>query len=131
MWGPSANRSSGAVDGLRYLGVRQQFPYRVARLRRLPATPLSAVGPGRQPSMTVILPASASKTRPVTPSPAAEPSQTTRGDTSSGSAVSPANVSSVILVRAAGAMALTWTPYRPSSAAATSVRPMIAALAAA
>ncbi len=91
--------------------------------------------------MTVMRPASASKTRPVTPSLAAEPSQTTRGETfpgaiasnspSPGAAIVAAKVSSVIRVRAAGARALTWTPYRASSAAATRVRATIPALAAA
>lgn len=98
------------------------------------------MGPGRQPSITVIRPASASKTRPVTPSLAAEPSHTTSGDTfsgaiasnspSPGAAIVSANVCSVIRVRAAGAIALTWTPYRPISAAATSVRPTMPAFAA-
>jgi hypothetical protein len=69
--------------------------------------------------MTVMRPASASKTRPVTPSLAAEPSQTTRGETFSGAIASKpvagaamvvAKVRSVMRVRAAGAMALTWTP---------------------
>lgn len=90
----------------------------------------------------MIRPASASKTRPVTPSLAAEPSHTTSGDTfsgaiasnapapSPGAAIVSANVCSVIRVRAAGAIALAWTPYRPSSAAATSVRPTIPAFAA-
>lgn len=90
--------------------------------------------------MTVIRPPSASKTRPFTPAEASEPSHTTSGDTFSGAIASNspaagaamvrAKVSSVIRVRAAGAMALTWTPYRPISSAATSVRPRIPALAA-
>lgn len=46
--------------------------------------PLSAVGPGRQPSMTVMRPPSVSKTRPVTPLLALAPSQTTRGRRSQG-----------------------------------------------
>ncbi len=41
-----------------------------------------------------------------------------------------AKTSSVIRVRAAGAIALTCAPYRPSSAAATSVSPRMPALAA-
>ncbi len=50
---------------------------------------------------------------------------------SAGAAIVAANVRSVIRVRAAGARALTWIPYRPSSAAATRVRATIPALAAA
>lgn len=90
--------------------------------------------------MTVIRPASTSKTRPLTPSLAAEPSHTTSGDTfsgaiasnppSPGAAIACAKVRSVIRVRAAGAIALTWTPYRAVSSAATSVRPTIPAFAA-
>lgn len=77
------------------------------------------LGPGRQPSITVIRPPSASKTRPVTPALDGEPSQTTRGETFSGAMASKpasgavmvsAKVRSVIRVRAAGAIALTWTP---------------------
>ena len=69
--------------------------------------------------MTVIRPPSASNTRPVTPSLAAEPSQTTSGETFpgamtskpvAGAAIVSAKVRSVIRVRAAGATALTWAP---------------------
>ncbi|GDY82434.1 hypothetical protein SAVCW2_16330 [Streptomyces avermitilis] len=48
----------------------------------------------------------------------------------SGAAIVPAKARSVIRVRAAGAIAFTWTPYRASSAAATSVSPTIPAFAA-
>ncbi len=69
--------------------------------------------------MTVIRPPSASKTRPVTPALAAEPSQTTSGETFSGAMASKpvagavmacAKARSVMRVRAAGATAFTWTP---------------------
>ena len=85
-------------------------------------------------SITQILPPSASNTRPVA-SHSADPSQTTRGETfsgaiasktpSSGAAIVAAKTCSVMRVRAAGAIALTPTPYRPSSAAATRVRPTL------
>lgn len=70
----------------------------------------------------------------------AEPSHTTSGDTfsgamasnapSAGAAIVCAKTSSVIRVRAAGAIALTVTPYRPSSADATRVSPTMPAFAA-
>lgn len=102
-------------------GLRRGEEFR----RGLPASagvhraPRSAVGPGRQPSITVIRPPSASNTRPVTPAEASAPSHTTSGDTFSGaiasnapavSAMVSAKARSVIRVRAAGAIALTWTP---------------------
>jgi hypothetical protein len=49
---------------------------------------------------------------------------------SSGAAMSSAKVRSVIRVRAAGATALTCTPYRPNSAADTRVSAAMPALAA-
>ena len=87
-----------------------------------------------------MMPPSTSNTRPVTSAEASEPSHATSGDTlagsmasnapSSGVAIISANASSVMRVRAAGAMALAVTPMRPSSAACTSVRLAIAPLAA-
>ncbi|SDG64446.1 hypothetical protein SAMN05216553_11017 [Lentzea fradiae] len=67
------------------------------------------------------------------------PNHTTNGDTfsgamaskpDSGNAIIEAKADEVIRVRAAGAMALTVTPYLPSSAAATNVNDAIPALAA-
>ncbi len=88
----------------------------------------------------LIVPPSTSNSRPVTCRDSALPSQTTSGATfsgaiasnpSTGAAMVSANTVSVIRVRAAGAIALTVTPYRSSSAAATTVSAAIPALAAA
>ena len=81
----------------------------------------SAAGPPTQPSFTVIRPPHTEKTRPVISRDSALPSQTTRGAMFSGARVlKPPSYclassltearSSVIRVRAVGAMALTVTP---------------------
>ena len=70
-------------------------------------------------------------TRPVTSPASSEASHATIGALSSGSAIAEvSNAPSVIRVFATGAIAFTVTPYRPSSAAATRVRPAMPALAA-
>ena len=86
-----------------------------------------------------MMPPSTSNTRPVTSRDPTLPSHTTSGATFSGAmaskslprvAIMSANTVSVIRVRADGAIALTVTPYRPNSAAATRVSAAIPALAA-
>src|SRR4051794_4084214 len=81
--------------------------------------PLSTRGPCCHPSATLTTPPSTSNTRPVTSRDSVEPSQTTSGETLSGAIASnPLSgafimsgiATSVIRVRAAGAMALTVTP---------------------
>jgi hypothetical protein len=100
--------------------------------------PLLTRCPLVQPLQSVILPAPASKTCPVTPLLSAEHSQATSGDTlegSMGSNVAPSRRggprASVRRVRAAGAMALTVTPKRSTSCEATTVNAAMRALAAA
>src|SRR5262252_2557463 len=97
-----------------------------------------SAGPWRQPSATPNRPPITSKTRPVTPFDSALASHTTTGETFSGAMTSKPRSgrfiasgkrSSVIRVRAAGAMALAVTPYRPSSAEATVVKATSPALA--
>ena len=79
----------------------------------------------------MIVEPSISITRPVTSPASAEASHATIGELSSGSAMSEVSKApSVIRVRATGAIALTVTPYRPSSWAATSVSPAMPAFAA-
>jgi hypothetical protein len=101
--------------------------------------PLSTSGPCCQPSAARMMPPSTSNTRPVTSADSTLPSHTTSGEMfsgamasnpSSGLAIISAKTVSVIRVRAEGAIALTVTPYRPISAAATMVRAAIPALAA-
>ena len=78
----------------------------------------------------MVLP-STSITRPVTSPASSEASQATIGELSSGSAICEVSKApSVIRVFATGAMALTVTPYRPISWAATRVSPAMPALAA-
>ncbi|CFE82466.1 Uncharacterised protein [Mycobacterium tuberculosis] len=86
-----------------------------------------------------MMPPSTSNTFPVTSRDSALPSHTTKGETFSGAiasnpscglAIISANTVSVMRVRAAGAIALTVTPYRLISAAPTSVSAAIPALAA-
>src|SRR5215472_1291517 len=95
-------------------------------------------GPWRHPSAIPSRPPMTSKTRPVTPLDSTLASQTTTGETFSGAMTSKPRSGrfiasgkrcSVIRVRAAGAMALAVTPYRPSSAEATVVKATSPALA--
>ncbi len=122
------NRSTTSAGCLRFRRrVRGWGPRRPARRRRRPARvashrrPASRDGPCRQPSSSVSTPPSISNTRPVTCPEASEASHATTGELSSGSGRSAPKTPSVIRVRATGAIALTVTPTRPSSAAATSV----------
>ena len=105
--------------------ARAAAPWRAARARRRRRPPDPSARPGRPADRAASrrrprsMPPSTSKTRPVTSRDSVLPSHTTSGETlpgsfgskpSSGAAMRSANTSSVMRVRAAGAIALAVTP---------------------
>ena len=102
--------------------------------------PASTVGPACHPSSTRIRPPRTVNTRPVTPADSGLDNHATRGAIFPGSETSklpgstgryaPGVACSVMRVRAPGLIALTVTPYWPSSAAAMMVSAAMPAFAA-